>query len=586
MKLHISEHLDLPIEAATQTIAILARKRVGKTYTASVIAEELIEAKIPIVVLDPTGAWWGLRSLADGKHEGYPVIIIGGGHADVPLEETAGKVIADLVVDHPGYYIIDFSQIESDAAIHRFSTDFAKRFYFRKEQKRFAMQLIIDEADIFIPQNPFADEKRMLGAFDVIVRRGGIRGIGCIMISQRPAVLNKNVLTQCETLIALQISGSQDVDAIEHWMRVHGTKEQKAEFLSTIGSLQQGVAWFWSPSWLQKFEQIHIRKRRTFNSSATPKAGEEIILPTKLAPVDIEKLGKEIKATIETQKANDPDELRRTISSLRRELVQAQKPTVASKPAVKLEKVPALTDAERKRLTTLIDSYERLESVCARIETMAAEIKTAAFTNRAEVTFFKLLLADKLSPQPMLGAPRVAPGSAPARVRVPVVSRTAAPIPNGEFRPSKCQRAILGVLATNGPCNINKAAVLARYTVGGTLRSEVSGLRTNGCIVGNNSESMTITDHGLSYGPFEQMPDTPEERIEWWKAHPSIGLCQRKVIDALRDNPDGLDINELAAVTEYEVGGTFRSELSGLRTSGVIVGRNSQKMTLNPDIFT
>lgn len=37
-ELKISPTLSLPIDAATQTIAIVARKRVGKTYTASVIA--------------------------------------------------------------------------------------------------------------------------------------------------------------------------------------------------------------------------------------------------------------------------------------------------------------------------------------------------------------------------------------------------------------------------------------------------------------------------------------------------------------------------------------------------------------------
>lgn len=100
--LNISPDLVLPLDFVTQTAAILARKRVGKTYTASVIAEEMVKVELPFVVLDPTGAWWGLRASADGKSEGLPVVIIGGAHGDVPLEATAGKVIADLVVDHPG----------------------------------------------------------------------------------------------------------------------------------------------------------------------------------------------------------------------------------------------------------------------------------------------------------------------------------------------------------------------------------------------------------------------------------------------------------------------------------------------------
>lgn len=81
--LHIaSEPKDfiIPPDLITQTAAILARKRVVKIYTASVVAEEFCRAKLPFVVLDPTGAWWGLRASPDGKAAGYPVIIIGWAH--------------------------------------------------------------------------------------------------------------------------------------------------------------------------------------------------------------------------------------------------------------------------------------------------------------------------------------------------------------------------------------------------------------------------------------------------------------------------------------------------------------------------
>jgi DNA helicase HerA-like ATPase len=60
--LKIARDLALPTSAATQTFAILAQRRKGKTYTASVIAEEMVGAGMPWVALDPTGAWWGLRA--------------------------------------------------------------------------------------------------------------------------------------------------------------------------------------------------------------------------------------------------------------------------------------------------------------------------------------------------------------------------------------------------------------------------------------------------------------------------------------------------------------------------------------------
>ncbi len=89
--------LVLPVEAVTETFAILAKRGAGKTYTAAVLMEEMMGAGLPVVIVDPVGVWWGLRSSADGTAEGLPVVIFGGDHADLPLAETAGELLADLV---------------------------------------------------------------------------------------------------------------------------------------------------------------------------------------------------------------------------------------------------------------------------------------------------------------------------------------------------------------------------------------------------------------------------------------------------------------------------------------------------------
>ena len=46
-----------------------------------------------------------------------------------------------------------------------------------------------------------------------IVRRGGQRGIGCTLVTQRSAVLNKNVLTQAQMLVVLRTIAPQDLAA-------------------------------------------------------------------------------------------------------------------------------------------------------------------------------------------------------------------------------------------------------------------------------------------------------------------------------------------------------------------------------------
>jgi uncharacterized protein len=79
-KLKIGRGLQLPEDAVTQTFAILAKRGVGKTYTASVMTEELLKAHLPVVAIDPIGVWWGLRHSADGKSEGLPIVVFGGDH--------------------------------------------------------------------------------------------------------------------------------------------------------------------------------------------------------------------------------------------------------------------------------------------------------------------------------------------------------------------------------------------------------------------------------------------------------------------------------------------------------------------------
>jgi DNA helicase HerA-like ATPase len=89
--LKLAEGVSLPIDAVTQAIGIVAKRRVGKSYTARRFAEQLLNAGQQVVIVDPKGDWWGIRSSADGKAPGFPVVILGGEHGDVPLEKAPAR---------------------------------------------------------------------------------------------------------------------------------------------------------------------------------------------------------------------------------------------------------------------------------------------------------------------------------------------------------------------------------------------------------------------------------------------------------------------------------------------------------------
>lgn len=319
MPLHISRKLSIPDDAVTQTFGIVAQRGAGKTYLTCVVAEEMIGGGFATVILDPMGVYWGLRSSADGKSEGLPIVILGGDHGDLPLEAGSGKAVAEWVAEQHQSVVLDISTFRKNEQ-RQFVTDFAETLY---RKNREPVHLILDEADLWAPQRPMKGHERMLGAVEDLVRRGRVRGIGLSLVTQRPAVLHKDVLTQVSALVILRIVGPQDRSAVESWIKYHGAHDKRNEVLSSLGSLPIGTAWIWSPGWLdRKLQRVQIRKRRTFDSSSTPEVGTKIIAPQARADVDLEALRQRIGGTIEKVKAEDPRELKKRIAELEKQVHQ------------------------------------------------------------------------------------------------------------------------------------------------------------------------------------------------------------------------------------------------------------------------
>jgi len=580
--LRISNDLSLPVDAVTQAMAILARRGAGKTYTGSVIVEEVISAQIPVVVLDPTGAWWGLRSSVDGEKPGLPVVIFGGDHGDVPLEPTAGAVLADVVVEHPGAYVLDLSGLLSKAAEQRFAADFLERLYRAKKRETGPLLVVVDEADVFAPQRPGPEQARTLGALESIVRRGRIKGLGDLLITQRAAVLNKNVLTQSEVLIAMQTTGPQDRAAIDSWVEGNGTAEERAAVMGSLASLERGEAWIWSPSFLRVLKRVRIRTRKTFDSSRTPEAGEASIGPAIFAKVDLEKLGQRIAATIKKQKADDPRELKKRIALLEAaaRVQESQKQTdvapISNSQIAELERALATTSAAcasmREQLT---DEQRRNQVLRDGIRNMAERLTAAVWDldllERVGIDQATLPSADDvrgiLGPRSKQTAPPVAPAP-----------RTIAPI-DGDVSLAKADKAFLAALAqfpegrTKG-----QAAFLAGYSPSvSTTKNALGRLRTAGLITGKGTDGdpLWINEAGLAaLGDDWEPAPTGKALADYWFAR--LGKADELFLRALVDvYPHFLTKHEAAERAGYDAGvSTTKNALGRLRSLGLIVGGN------------
>lgn len=564
-KLAISKEISLTDDIVTKTIAILAQRRKGKTYTASVLAEEMVAAKIPFVALDPTGAWWGLRSSADGKKPGLPVVILGGKHGDLPLERTAGKFVADLVLDHPGWYVIDFSLFESGSAERQFATDFALRLYRRKAQEEgmdFPLHLFVDEADKFVPQRVSGGrgedretDQRLLGAFEAIVRRGGLHGLGTTLISQRAAVVNKNVLEQIDMLIMLRIMGPNDRKAIDDYLKADADDEQRKILMGSLASLDIGEAWLWEPGGEPPlFDRVHIRARHTFNSSATPKPGQRRVEPSKFAKVDLEAVKDEMAAAIERATANDPVALKSRIATLEKELAK--------------KKVP-------EQITKVETVTETVEVV---VEVIPPEVQE--FLNTLRIDVETLLTAPekpRLSlvkpPTRTTSTPAPSPKPATARPTPPVVERPrATPAEqSGDTVLSKAERMILSVLAQfpDGRSRSQLAMLSGYSSKSGGFNNALARLRVSNLI--NRGDPIKATGEGFAAidGLYEPLP-TGRALIEHWNS--KLGKAERMILGVVLDAwPNPLDRETVAERTGYSSGsGGFNNALARLRTLELI----------------
>lgn len=565
--LRISADLSLPVDLVTQTVAILARKGAGKTYTALVMAEEMIKAGLAVVILDPLGATWGLRVSADGTEPGLPVTILGGDHGDIPLEPTAGKVVADVIVDHPGAFIIDMSAFESNTQQDRFVTDFAERIYRAKATKRQPLHLIIDEADSFAPQRPVPGQQRMLGAFEAIVRRGRIRGLGVTLVTQRPAVLNKNVLTQVECLVTLQMTAPQDRAAIDEWVRGNGTKEERDELLASLASLERGDAWFWSPQWLRLFKRAHVRLRETWDSSKTPEAGDVAIEPTSLAAVDLDALRERMAETIERAKDEDPKELHRRIADLERQLLQK---TQQFSPEPERIEVPVLS---AEALATLTEAVDALRSTAMRIIDAADGIRSA--------------LVGMRSPQNLTSGHEVSKQSIPAQpVKLSPDRRRVPTNVAAGIKLSLAERKVLTVLAQYPEGRTKtQIALLTGYAVGGGgFGNALSSLRSKELLEGTK-DHLTITDAGIAVlgDSWEPLP-TGQALLDHW--YGQLAKAERLILETLASVfPGSLSRDVVADQTGYvATGGGFNNALSRLRTLELISGGRDD-LRASADLF-
>lgn len=556
-ELDLGGGLALPLTAVTETFAILAKRGAGKTNTAVVLTEEMVGAGQQVVVLDPTGVWWGLRSAASGRGGGLPVVIVGGDHADLPLQQSSGRAVAQLLVAERTSTVLDLSGL-SKVGARELVADFLEELY---AVNRAPLHLVVDEADLFAPQRQPKNMVRLAGAMEDIARRGRAHGIGLTLICQRVASLSWDVLSQAEVLVALRVTNPRDVGAIEEWIKLHADVAEARDVKASLPSLPIGTAWVWSPGWLETLQRVPIRARRTFDFSATPVPGSVARAP-QLVAVDVDGLRAQLldhdpTPPVDDVVAGNADpgvvrRLREQVRGLTRDLDTARAQTTPAP-----QEIPVLDEAGRSALTAAVTALQHSQSTVADmlaglgqlLDAPRAATVPAAGPSTPRPPRGETLTRASRQPRPAVGAPEPVGGLKAGAVRM-----LHAMVDHHPLRLSRSQLATLAGMKVTG----------------GTFGTYLSALR-RGEYLNEVDHLLEVTELGLrTVGGAAAAPSTAEQVRQRWRSALKGGA--RRMLDELVElHPQGVSRRELAERVDIEVsGGTFGTHLSMLRSNGLL----------------
>jgi predicted transcriptional regulator/peptidoglycan hydrolase CwlO-like protein len=233
--------------------AVFGKAGSGKSNTVSVVLEELLSRGHAAVVVDTDGEYWGLK-------EDYEVLHVGADEeCDLRVGPEHGGKLAELALEQNVPIILDVSGFidadERDAIV--FET--ARALFDREKDAQTPLPLVVEEIHEYVPQQGgMGDVGEMLVR---VAKRGRKRGLGIIGVSQRPADVAKDLITQCQWLMWHRLTWENDTSVVR---RVVGN-----DYADEVQDLGDGEG-FLMADWLDAITRVQVRRKATYDAGAAP----------------------------------------------------------------------------------------------------------------------------------------------------------------------------------------------------------------------------------------------------------------------------------------------------------------------------
>lgn len=534
----------------SQHTAVLGKTRSGKSSVMRLLVEWLMDRNERVCIVDPKGDWHGLRSSADGKKAGYPVVIFGGSRADVPLNAHAGASVAELVASGNRPCVIDLGGWMVGERT-RFFIDFASTLFRSITQP---LHLVIDECHNFAPQGKILDPDagKMLHWSNRLASEGAGKGLVLITASQRPQKVHKDFLTCMETLIAMRVIHPLDRGAIKDWIDGCDDPQKGKDVLATLASMARGEGWVWSPEAGIGPERIKFPMFKTYDSFAAPVAGKASTPLKGWAEVDLEDVKAKLAAVVEEAKENDPKELKRQVADLQKHL-KACKPTVDD---AAISRAVAERDRHWKsELAKVEKSRQSLVSKMSQIERLA-HLNGEAVVSVAE--------------PPSIQPGRTQEGgvvSKPSIVQRPVKLSSGRSCPDGGLR-----RMMVALAQRPQGMSAKQLGVRASLSSSsGTFGTYLGKGRSLGWLDGERNHLRITPDGIAALGDYDPLP--VGEALQTYWLNELGGGAARMLEKLIGEYPNSMTADELGEAAEMSAGsGTFGTYLGKLRTLQLVEG--------------
>ncbi len=252
---HDQQPVDLPVvELLTGRGFVTGKSGSGKSNTASVIAEELLEEGYPLVIVDTDGEYYGLKEAYELLHAGADE------ECDIQVSPEHAEKIASLALEGNVPIILDVSGYLDDNEAEDLIRETARHLFVMEKKLKKPFLLIVEEIHEYVPEGAGLDETGKM--LIKVGKRGRKHGLGIVGISQRPADVKKDFITQANWLVWHRLTWENDTDVVG---RIVGT-----EYAEAAPELDDGQA-FLQRDWTDDdVTLVQFDRKRTFDAGATP----------------------------------------------------------------------------------------------------------------------------------------------------------------------------------------------------------------------------------------------------------------------------------------------------------------------------